>query len=102
MSDIAQVLDWADRMAGLVEKQSAQPRTYLQKKENDLQALLVQIHALLDQAEKQAAELKIKPQLLEAEQEAEQALTDHAQKFGLPVVFEELFIDQVSYPRRRN
>ena len=97
MSQIEEILAYANQLA----RSGSGYQTKQQKKQESLDALLIQIQLLLDLAEKKADELQVKPQIAEVE-EQEQTLTQHAEKFGLPVVFEELLIDQVSYPRRRN
>ena len=97
MSQIEEILAYANQLA----RSGSSYQTKQQKKQENLDALLLQIQLLLDLAEKKADELQAKPQIAEVEEE-EQTLTQHAEKFGLPVVFQELLIDQVSYPRRRN
>ena len=97
MSQIEEILAYANQLA----RSGSGYHTKQQKKQASLDALLIQIQLLLDLAEKKADELEAKPQIAEVE-EQEQTLTQHAEKFGLPVVFQELLIDQVSYPRRRN
>ena len=97
MSQIEEILAYANQLA----RSGSGYQTKQQKKQENLDALLLQIQLLLDLAEKKADELQVKPQIAEVE-EQEQTLPHHAEKFGLPVVFEELLIDQVSYPRRRN